>query len=1025
MVIMLRKISKKHASIFICSQFLFAIGNPLCAATIPVTSTDSSYGTPGTLGAALYEAQDGDIIDCSPIAGQTISFTGSPLPAIGTNFTSPSSSLTILGSGVTIDGGNAVTVFSLALGTVTITDFTIQNGLSHGGNGGFGFTGGGGGTGGGGALYIHSGTTMTISGVNLDNNQAIGGNGGAGNSSGGSGGGGGGYSGGSGGFASTAGATAGSGGGGGGNSGGTTGGRDGGVGSPNTFSNFGGAGGGGERPTPPSGARAGGNTAAGFSTPAHSGGAGGLSSATDGGGAGGGAGSGGSGLSGSNAINASPSGSGVGGIGGLGFGTDNSYGAGGGGGGGNGGGAGFGSSGGGAGLHGPGGAGGQLGGGGGASGVTGGVGGFGAGGGGGFAGGTSLLGVGGNGGSGSGASAGGGGGSGLGGAIFIQKDGHLIIADGVDFSGNSTTAGNGGIAASGGSSGGNGSSLGQDIFIRSGGSLNFQINDSLILTNPIEGAGLLTDVTDSTVVKSGTGIVRMNGANTYLGDTVIQSGILNLNGSIAGDLRIDSTGTFTGSATINGNIYNGGIISPGNSIGTIFTTDLNLLSTSIFNVEIDSTGNSDEIVASGLANIDGGVVVIPDDLNFTAPVTYTIISTGTGVAGKFSSLTSTVPSLLSLIYNPLTVQLVFVPLEAINLTGNAFNAAACFATLPATPGSDVLIVNNALLALTFDELQTAFAEMSPAQFSAFTEIQLLDPILVRSTYTKHLQSFCGVKPTCGRITYWLDGFGQWQNQKGSNSRFGYNDTTFGATLGADYCTRNFVLGFAASTTTDNCHLNTPSSSANINSYYGGIYGLWDNGHGFYMDAIFLGAQNKYKTARQLSFGTIDRQAHAKHNGNEWLGHVGLGYQLNRQGFHWTPYFNLDYVQQHEHSYTETGADSLDLFVKPKHSSLLQEEVGVSFCTVYPIKNGKFVPVFAFAYINQLPLSNSNYHASFEDSSCVFIGNGGNYTRNLFAPRLALTYRSFNDRVNASIYYEGKIGSKYNAQDVGLDLVYRF
>ncbi len=65
--------------------------------------TDSFYGTHGTLGAALYSAEDGDVIDCSPIAGQTISFIGNPLPAIGINFTSSTSSLTILGSGVIIE----------------------------------------------------------------------------------------------------------------------------------------------------------------------------------------------------------------------------------------------------------------------------------------------------------------------------------------------------------------------------------------------------------------------------------------------------------------------------------------------------------------------------------------------------------------------------------------------------------------------------------------------------------------------------------------------------------------------------------------------------------------------------------------------------------------------------------------------------------------------------------------------------------------------------------------------------------
>ena len=1002
-----------HRSKKLFFLFLFAfIENPLLYGATTIYVTDNDGGPGGSLNLALQSLVDDTIIDCSMIAGQTIDLS-SPLPAIGHNFITQTPTVTILGYGVTLDGGSTHPIFSLAQGSATISNFTIQNGLSRGGSGGFGFNGGGGGTGGGGALYVHEGTVMTISTLDLNSNQAVGGSGGAGHATGSSGGGGGGFGGGPGGAAILAGGAAGGGGGNNGGANGATAGNH--VGSPNVFQNYAGAGGGGSgAPTNPASRAGSGGTNA--TSPATTGGFGGLGSTMEGGGGGGGGGSSESGSAGFDAPN------GTGGAGGLGIGVNNTYGVGGAGGGGEEGGAGYGVSGGGAGYSGPGGDGGDLGGGGGASNNSGGGnGGFGAGGGAGRAGGTDPSGLGGAGGSGAGMSAGGGGGSGFGGAIYIQQNGLLIIQDGVSFSGNSTTAGTGGTATSG-INGGTGASIGQDIFIQSGGSLNLQINGTLTLSNPICGAG--SSSSSPGLILSGMGTVSLSGANTYLGGTSIQAGTLNLNGSVSGDVSIASAGTLSGNATIVGTLRNSGQISPGNSIGTVLTTNLILNSTSVYDVEVNSSGSSDQIIATGFAQVAGGIVVIPDDLNFTAPLTYTIITTGTGVSGTFSSLTSTVPGLMSLIYDPLTVQLTFFPIDFIGLKGNAKKAANCYVANPL--GSDTSLVNAALIGLTTQEIQQAFEQMGPAQFSDMTEVQLLDAILIRSTYTKHIDQLWLKKDQCRKksIEFWVDLIGQWQHQKKSDNLFGYNDTTAGATIGADYRMHNLVLGAALSYTYDSLHWKQSAGKATARSYYGGFYGRW-NHEGFYINAAVLGAHNQFRTRRHLHFATINRDAHSHHSGNEWLANFGMGYQVCSQNFQWTPYINLDYVTLHQQSYTETGAKSLNLRVKTKNGTLFQGEGGILLTTKCCSCTGVFVPTIKLAYINQTPFSSRNYHASFVNSSCSFTGKGRDFERSLFAPGLILTYQRFSCMMDASLFYDAEIGNRYWAQDVGLNISFRF
>lgn len=136
------KFSKKLPALFLCQLLFFTIETSLIYGSTTIYVTDNDGSNSGSLNVALQNVVvDNTIIDCSMIAGQTI-LLSTPLPAIGKN----SSALTILGYGVTIDGDSAHPVFALGQGSATISDFTLQNGLSKGGSGRFGITGGGGGT---------------------------------------------------------------------------------------------------------------------------------------------------------------------------------------------------------------------------------------------------------------------------------------------------------------------------------------------------------------------------------------------------------------------------------------------------------------------------------------------------------------------------------------------------------------------------------------------------------------------------------------------------------------------------------------------------------------------------------------------------------------------------------------------------------------------------------------------------------------------------------------------------------------
>ncbi|QDV68641.1 Serine-aspartate repeat-containing protein D precursor [Rosistilla carotiformis] len=120
------------------------------------------------------------------------------------------------------------------------------------------------------------------------------------------------------------------------------------------------------------------------------------------------------------------------------------------------------------------------------------------------------------------------------------------------------------------------------------------------------------------LVKQGSGIFTLSGANTYTGVTTVQSGRLNMDGSLAdgpaaSDVVVASGATLGGSGTVNGAVQlnSTAMLSPGSSPGRLTTGDLRLTSGSTFFVEIDGATASteyDQIVANGTVDLGGATL---------------------------------------------------------------------------------------------------------------------------------------------------------------------------------------------------------------------------------------------------------------------------------------------------------------------------------------------------------------------------------------------------------------------------------
>ena len=110
------------------------------------------------------------------------------------------------------------------------------------------------------------------------------------------------------------------------------------------------------------------------------------------------------------------------------------------------------------------------------------------------------------------------------------------------------------------------------------------------------------------LIKSGKGILKLNGNNTYQGPTVVTDGAISINGSVAGDAYSEDNGVIMGKGKINGTLYNNNIAIAGdNGVGNLSMGALEskgLLTSAVNN------GENSKFIVDGNANIDGSTLVV-------------------------------------------------------------------------------------------------------------------------------------------------------------------------------------------------------------------------------------------------------------------------------------------------------------------------------------------------------------------------------------------------------------------------------
>ncbi|ATU92594.1 autotransporter outer membrane beta-barrel domain-containing protein [Phyllobacterium zundukense] len=458
------------------------------------------------------------------------------------------------------------------------------------------------------------------------------------------------------------------------------------------------------------------------------------------------------------------------------------------------------------------------------------------------------------------------------------------------------------------------------------GTINFDhIQNAYVFSPSMSGAGSLNMVSGTTILTGD--------SSAFTGNTHAIGGDLIVNGTLGGVIDVGSGRLLGGIGTVGSTtVSNGGVLSPGNSIGTITVDgDLTFNPGSIYLLEVDPAGNNDKTLVSGVATLDGRVEVIASAGTWRVQTDYTILSAAGGLNGtQFLDVASNLQFLDEfLTYDPnnviLTLRRNDIVISDLAKTPNQLSAAWSIDDFMAKdPDGDHPLVGN-LLGLDTATAPVTIAQLPGEIHVSVASVLLDDSRFIRDAENNRLRAAFGnvaavpmpvlaygpdgAEPgtaATDRFALWGQGFGSWADWNSNDSVPGVDRSLGGFLIGGDAPigdhTRFGILAGYSHTSIDESGL---GASASVDNIHLGIYG------GAQFGALSLRSGASYtwhdiSTDRLVQFTGSQERLTADYDGGTAQVFGELGYRIKAGSVELEPFANLAYANLHLDGFSETG-----------------------------------------------------------------------------------------------------------------------
>jgi len=423
------------------------------------------------------------------------------------------------------------------------------------------------------------------------------------------------------------------------------------------------------------------------------------------------------------------------------------------------------------------------------------------------------------------------------------------------------------------------------------------VNNSSGTAGTVTNAGIVSnDGAVASLVNTG-GIFSNTG---MVGTATVSGGALINDGTISGSVDVDDGGLLSGSGSIGGLLVNaGGVLSPGPGIATLAVNgDVAFRPGSTYQVDIEPSGPSDRVNATGTVDIGGGTLDIRGASGtYGLTNNYTIL-TAASITGAFDDVTSHFAFLSpTLSYGATAIDL-DLDRNAVRFAdvADTENGRATAAAVEALRMENSLF--TAVLPLDAATASSAFSQLSGEVHASLKSALLWQSRFPRESTIEDIAARSG--QDADEPVIWSSGFFSADSWSGDGNAAGFEGQAAGIAIGADTLVSDQwriggLIGYSRASLPG-----VDTDSYHVGLYTSGSFGPVD----FVGGAIY--SHDETSTSRDIAFATFNDRLTADYASATSQLFADLSWTHQIGDMKLQPFANLAYVNLDTDGFKESG-----------------------------------------------------------------------------------------------------------------------